>query len=76
MYNKPIEDKVKLISQRGEGMILEQLVKVELSVAITSFITILILLIVGGVIPSVLWWVFGASSLIALATTIYFYVRK
>lgn len=57
-------------------MILEQLVKVELAVTITSFITILILGIIGGVIPSVLWWIFGVSGFLTAVTTISFYVLK
>ena len=56
-------------------MFLEQLVKVELAVAITSLITIGILFISGGSIPTVLIWVFGINATLTLLTTIYFRVH-
>lgn len=57
-------------------MILEQMVKVELAIAFTSMITILILLSFDGDVPAVLWWIFGISAFLTLTTTLYFVIRK
>lgn len=56
-------------------MFLEQLVKVELAVATTSFITIVVLLLANASIPHVLLWIFGISALLTLLTTIYYRIK-
>lgn len=56
-------------------MFLEQLVKVELAVAITSFITIVVLLLAGGTIPSVLLWICGISLLLTILTTLFYRIK-